>query len=289
MRVQFGMIKRVACWILCGVLLLSGCTVQFLYNRLDWLIPWYIGDYIDLTTEQSHILQGKLSTQLNWHRTTQLPSYADSIYRITVDLRDGFTRQELDGHFASMETYWKRLALRLTPDMVALLTMISERQAQDLMDALDDKHRKYREKYVDPPEMEQRRKRAEKVSELVRDWLGAINPAQQQAVTDWSQRYQLTSQATLRYRQAWQTRLGRLLAHRQDGNHYYQEFEDSIVHPERDWSEEYRRSLEVNRELSKDLILELDRQATPEQQSHLVRKLNGLAYDFRELASNAPQ
>jgi hypothetical protein len=272
-------------WTLCYLLLLSGCTVQFLYNRLDWLIPWYIGDFIDLTQEQSEALDHELAEQLRWHRMTQLPAYAKSIYRLSTDVRDGFSRVELDQHYASLETHWNTLVHRLAPEAAALLITISDRQVQDLIDEMDDKHKEFQDKYVDPPEAERRLERAERVSELVRDWLGSINAAQQKAVHDWSQRYRLTGLAILQHRRAWQARLRDLLARRHDVEKFNQALESLIAYPQRDWSEDYRRRLEVNRELSKDLILELDRQTTPAQRTHLERKLNGLAHDFRELAS----
>ena len=34
------------------VLTLTSCSSTFLYNQLDWLIPWYLDDYVDLTRAQ---------------------------------------------------------------------------------------------------------------------------------------------------------------------------------------------------------------------------------------------
>ena len=64
--------------VLC-VLVLSACTTSFYYNRLDWLIPWYVDDYIDLSSEQKQSLKVKLEPYLNWHRQEELNNYINSI------------------------------------------------------------------------------------------------------------------------------------------------------------------------------------------------------------------
>ena len=67
-------------------LLLSSCTT-FTYNRLDWLIPWYVHGYVDLTREQRKILRNKLTTPLEWHREEELANYIKIIDRIEADFK----------------------------------------------------------------------------------------------------------------------------------------------------------------------------------------------------------
>ena len=55
---------------------LSGCIVRFVYNQLDWIIPWYIGQMISLSDEQDSALEKSLVSQLKWHRVTQLAEYS---------------------------------------------------------------------------------------------------------------------------------------------------------------------------------------------------------------------
>jgi hypothetical protein len=274
-----------ACWLLCSLLLLSACTVQFLYNRLDWLIPWYIADYVDLTAEQDDLLERRVADQLHWHRTTQLPSYSSSIYRIVEQIQDGVSRPELDEAYDAAQAYWRRLAEQLTPDVASLLAMISDRQSQELIDNLEEKNREYQRKYVDLLEQQQRRKRRERAEKHAERWLGSVNEAQREAIAAWSRSYRLTSATTLSYRRAWHNELRALLAQRRDDARFLEQLRQLVLHPQRSWSEDYRRDLEFNRELSKDLILALDRYASRAQREHLTSKLNVMAYDFAQLAS----
>ena len=43
------------------LLMLTGCSgTTFVYNRLDFLIPWYVGKYVDLTRLQKQLLDEQL-------------------------------------------------------------------------------------------------------------------------------------------------------------------------------------------------------------------------------------
>ena len=41
-------------------IILIGCGTRLVYFHLDWLIPWYIGDYISLDSEQKNMLEKRL-------------------------------------------------------------------------------------------------------------------------------------------------------------------------------------------------------------------------------------
>ena len=67
------------------VALLAGCA-SFTYNRLDWLIPWYVDGYVDLTGDQRALLRERLTPSLEWHRREELARYMEIIDRIEADL-----------------------------------------------------------------------------------------------------------------------------------------------------------------------------------------------------------
>ena len=48
-------IIAVAIALLLSTLLLAACMASFAYNRLDWLIPWWVDGYVDLTRDQRQI------------------------------------------------------------------------------------------------------------------------------------------------------------------------------------------------------------------------------------------
>ena len=41
-------------------ILLTGCSSKFAYNNIDWLMYWYIDDYVELDKSQKSLLDGVL-------------------------------------------------------------------------------------------------------------------------------------------------------------------------------------------------------------------------------------
>ena len=61
--------------IACSALLLAGCGLRFAYSQLDWLLPWYLRDYVTLNAGQRSELDVRLAGLLDWHCRSHLPEY----------------------------------------------------------------------------------------------------------------------------------------------------------------------------------------------------------------------
>ena len=66
---------------------LAGCGPRLIYPHLEWLIPWYISDFISLDDRQKNMLEERLLKQLAWHCRTQLTIYAEALRSIGADCR----------------------------------------------------------------------------------------------------------------------------------------------------------------------------------------------------------
>ena len=53
----------------------AGCTAGFVYNRLDWLVSWYVNGLVSLDDAQEEQLRTSVRRTLAWHRETQLTRY----------------------------------------------------------------------------------------------------------------------------------------------------------------------------------------------------------------------
>ena len=66
--------------LLAGCLLLvtlTGCSAtQFIYNRVDILVRWYLDDYVSLDREQQARFDDRFDLLIEWHRRDELPGYA---------------------------------------------------------------------------------------------------------------------------------------------------------------------------------------------------------------------
>ena len=64
-------------------LTLGACSRMGLaYRNLDVIIPWTLGDYLDMNGEQKSWFNERLKEHLSWHCTTQMPGYLDWLDRL---------------------------------------------------------------------------------------------------------------------------------------------------------------------------------------------------------------
>ena len=68
--------------LLVGISLLTACSrLDLAYRNLDRLIPWKLGDYVALNSEQKAWLKPQLQEHLSWHCSVELPRYVDWLER----------------------------------------------------------------------------------------------------------------------------------------------------------------------------------------------------------------
>ncbi|MEE4377436.1 MAG: DUF6279 family lipoprotein [Candidatus Competibacteraceae bacterium] len=276
-------LQRFVLLLLC-LLLLNGCGLKFYYNRLDWFIPWHVESYMSLSDEQQQLLEQSLDQHLRWHRTTQLPTYAHWLQTLSADWQNGLDMTELNTHQAILEDYWQALVLQVTPDTAELLTLASDRQIADLFVNLEEKNQEYYDEYAALPPLELRRKYTQFAIKQFNRWLGQVTPEQNQLITQWSERIELTAADRLRYRRQWQAGLRELLSRRQDSDFFETALEQYFQFSGFDRPAHYQLKLEKNRAAFKALILDIDATLTPQQKRYLLQRLASFAEDFQQLA-----
>jgi len=268
---------------------LSGCTVRFVYNQLDWLAPWYLRGYVSLDEAQRPLLEQRLATRLDWHCSTQLPRYADWLRGFEAQLESGdVTVEGLDDHARQAQAFWRELVSHLPADTRELLASVSDAQIQELFDNLDDRMADNRKDFVDRPAEALQQERAERMERRLRRWLGRLNTAQQARLEAWSVGLAPFGEHWLENRARWQGELREALEGlRHDLPALEARLEDLLVYPERGWSEEYQARLAFNREQTLALLADLYRLSSERQKERLINRVGSLASDFERLSCAA--
>ena len=131
---------------ICLLLVVSGCGPGLIYPHLDWLIPFYVDDYISLNREQSSLLEKRLLQVLNWHCRTQLPVYAQSLRELAKDLdnpRQPVSYQKLEYYSSQFMTHWRKLSKKIGPEMAGILATASDEQIAELFRNLEKRKNEY--------------------------------------------------------------------------------------------------------------------------------------------------
>ena len=270
--------------LLCAVLL-AGCAVRFVYNQLDWLVPWYLEDYIELDGPQKDLFKKRLDAYLDWHRHQQLPLYANFLNQVADEAEKGLTRDNIATIQARTEQLAQAMIERLKPDMLDLFAMASDEQVRDLFKKFDEDNAQYRRDNIEVSEKEQRRQRQKEIIHYAERWTGDLNNKQRKLIADWSSRFELMGEEIADTRIAWQEEFHRILLLRHDRPAYDKAFSQLLDFPGFGRSPGFQRKLDHNQEILVDLYLALERSLTHSQREHMVNKLRSYANDFRALAA----
>src|SRR5476649_800575 len=124
-------------WLLVTLLLVSGCSrVGLAYRNLDVIIPWTLGDYVDMNRGQKDWFRERLKEHLHWHCTTQLPDYLDWLERVQqmVETRQ-VTDAAVQARTAEARQAIAQVARTVTPSAVELLRGLSDQQVAEMNQA----------------------------------------------------------------------------------------------------------------------------------------------------------
>lgn len=260
-------------------LLLSACSrVGLAYRNLDWLIPWKLGDYVALTSEQSAWLKPQLQEHLAWHCSVELPRYLDWLQRSQQALSNRDS-ELMARQLADFEQAMQRIAVEITPSAIELLRGLTPRQVEQLMTAMDEQNLKLREEYLQPPVQEQISNRAERMEERMQPWFGTLNAAQRERVQRWAQDLGEQNQIWLDNRLVWQQALGEALEVRR-GDDFAPRMTALLQQRERFYTSAYQASYESNRQAMAEMIVDLVEQADSRQMERADKRLQSLHADL---------
>jgi hypothetical protein len=261
--------------------LLAGCSsTTFLYNRLDFIIPWLMGDYIDLDREQRRQLDGLLGPFLAWHRAEELPAYIAVIERIEASLDQPLTIAGTEAVYADMESAWERLETRAVSWLLTVGEWLEDAQMADFLEALDEQQAEYEEKYLSRSAAEYREDAIDNITDSLQDYLGRLNDSQEQLVEDAAADLWRADRPWLEERSVWNERLRELLQ-REPG---WQErvWQALAARPE-SVSQAYLETYAHNRQVLQSMLVEVLNQRTEKQDRRLRRRLQDLREDLETL------
>ncbi len=256
-------------------LLLGACSrVGLAYRNLDWLIPWKLGDYVTLSSEQSAWLKPRLQEHLAWHCSVELPRYLQWLEssQAALSSRDS---ERLAAQFAAFDEAMQRIAVEITPSSIELLRGLSPRQVEQLFEALEKQNDTLREEFLTPPLEQQITRRAERMSERLHPWFGKLNAQQNQEVEHWAHGLGAQNQIWLDNRLAWQAALREALEVRR-GEDFAARMTALLQERERFYTGAYQARYEANRQAMAELIVALIEQADESQLERARKRLDGL-------------
>jgi len=271
-----------------ALVLVAGCGVKTAYNNLDRLIAWSVDDFISMDARQEQYFRSELEVLLHWHRTTQLPVYAQGLERIDREVARGLDLEDLLALEEMLSTWGRTLIEAGMPMSAELLYSLDDAQIEALAVAFEKNNDKWLKPYRNLDLGRRRLRWAEEFRDALENFVGRLTPAQRELVARASGSYEPDDAAWLEYRRRWQKDLVALVRARPGYPEFLLSFRSMWLQRERWYGAEYQRIFEANEAMYRRLTLEVLASLEPAQREALSGRLLGIAKDFAELAADAP-
>ncbi len=270
--------------LLLSLVLLSACSNTFVYNQLDWLIPWYLDDYVDLSREQKRDLKAEIRELLRWHRGEELAAYVSILDGIEADLGQTVTASTVEGWANQAVAAYERIEERSLPMLFELGRGLSDEQMDGFIAKLEKAQQELEEEYLERTDEEYITDAREGLDENLRDFMGRLTPEQKEVIATATASLQRFDFAWLEERRLWLEKLSGLLQ-REPG------WEDAVMEAlrnrDQDRTEAYVSIYNHNAVIINQTIAEVLNLRTEKQGRRLLREIDDVRDDLRKLISQA--
>ena len=262
---------------LCVLLLAAsaaGC-VKLMYNRLDTLAAWYIGDLVTLDDQQSADVRAWLGKTLQWHRESELGRYATFLREFSSQVAQPSGREAYQRAFDRVDGFVQDFTAQTAPQAARLLLELSPPQVEELLANLEEKSNERSEDSRDAiRDGTWQTKQIKNTQRQVKRWTGAISDEQKRLVDETMQSIQPTTLEWLDSQRQWRSALREAFSNRDTAEKRILQL---LREPDTQWTAQYKTKEAGNREQFLSLVSALDASLTPAQREHMQRELTNLA------------
>jgi hypothetical protein len=259
-------------------------STRLAYNYLDWMITWYLDDYIELNSEQDDYYDRQLDKLLQWHRSDQLPRYARFVDEMMLHINKPVHTDMLLEQKEMMREFMRVFMARAAPDCIKLLLWLDSDQRQDFYAAGAEKQKKLEEKYLDETEIERSKRRCKRMKKLLKRFIGRLTDEQERIVKRWADSLTSVNSLWLGNRRNVMNILETVLEGSDTDTGKKRRLYQLLVEPESLWSTAYRWSVRQNEIQTLDMFAAIHNSMIEKQRKHLHDSLSRLKKDFERLA-----
>jgi hypothetical protein len=264
---------------------IAACSNQFIYNRLDTLIPWYVRERVTLEDGQKEQLEASVRALTAWHRRSQLGRYSAFLNELAEDVQRPLPREKLEAAHARVQGFWQDAVRALAPGAASWLRTLSDEQLEELLASYAEDDEELKEAWCTTSEQDLVKRRVKTLTRSTKYWLGSVTPEQEELIANTARTLRRTGCDWVESRSLWRDELHSTLTSGGDAQLIDERVRHLMLQPGQAWTPAYREGAESNRQRQFELVVALDATLTPEQRQHASNRLKKLARDFSELAA----
>ena len=268
---------------LIALIFLTGCSsTTFVYNRIDILLPWYLGSYVDLSRDQKQYLDELLIPFFNWHRHEELPRYAEIINSVQGLLDSEVEVENIVLITQDVEESWFRLEDELLLWIIPLAKDLTDEQINNFLQVMQTKIIESENKYLKRNDQVYQKDNYNRLRKNLRRFIGTMNKEQLDLVKIASKSMRRVDAEWIQNRKKLVANLGSILQ-REEG--WEQRF-ISITHRDDLVSKNYRDNYAYNIDVTHHLIAAILNTRTKKQDKKIRAQLKRYRTDIEILINH---
>jgi hypothetical protein len=295
MRASTTKAAIIGSWLL-ALLLLGGCsTVRIGYNQAPTLAWWWLDSYMDFDAEQAPKVKEALNHWFAWHRTTQLPAYADLLAAAQTQVLQPATPQQVCRWADDLRVRLAPAFAQGVPMAAELLPTLKPEQLAHLERRYRKSNRDFEEDFLQQEADERLKASVKRTIDRAEMLYGRLDERQRQLVATGVTVSPFDPAAWFAERQAVQSETLQTLARLSAGGPARADRESNLsglqalaARVQRSPPGPYRNYQQRLTEYNCIFIAQLHNSTTPAQRQTARNKLKGWEEDLRALAAQKP-
>ena len=265
------------------LIFLTGCSsTTFIYNRIDFLLPWYFAGYVDLSRDQKQYLDELLIPFFSWHRHEELPRYADIINSVEEILDSEVKVENITLITQDVEESWFRLEDELLLWILPLTKDLSDEQINNFLQVMQTKTIESENKYLKRNDQVYQKHNYNRLRKNLRRFIGTMSKEQLDLVKIASKSMRRVDTKWVQNRKKLVANLGSILQRKESWEKRF----ISITHRDDLVSKNYRDNYAYNIDITNHLIAAILNTRTEKQDKKIRAQLKRYRTDIETLIND---
>ena len=265
------------------LIFLTGCSsTTFIYNRIDFLLPWYLASYVDLSRDQKQYLDELLIPFFSWHRHEELPRYADIINSVEEILDSEVKVENIILITQDVEESWFRIEDELLLWILPLTKDLSDEQINNFLQVMQTKTIESENRYLKRNDQVYQKDNYNRLRKNLRRFIGTMSKEQLGFVKIASKNMRRVDTEWVQNRKKLVANLGSILQRKESWEKRF----ISITHRDDLVSKNYRDNYAYNIDITNHLIAAILNTRTEKQDKKLRAQLKRYRTDIETLIND---
>ena len=266
--------------LLFSLIFLVGCSsTTFIYNRIDFLLPWYLESYVDLNQEQRQKLNELLEPFFEWHREEELHKYVKIIEDFESILDEKIELASIEAITHEVEQSWFRLEDNMIAWVIPMTRELSNEQITEFLQTMQTKTAQNENKYLSRNLQTYQNDNYKRIRKNLRRFIGGMNKDQLDLIDIASKEMIRVDGQWIDNRKALIENL-KVILKRGDG---WELDLENITHRDDKVASNYRRTYSHNIAVNERLFVEILNSRTEKQDKKLRSQLLRYKTDIKTL------